>query len=132
MNISIEVRSNYLNVLVTGTFGVQLALNLLGEVLDASIQHKLPRILIDYRELQGVPPFMTEIYIYSASVAQLVQKYIDVTGRPPRMAYLAPKTALKDGEYGTRVAAEYGFFDAKRTTDIDEALEWLGVSRTKD
>jgi hypothetical protein len=130
MNMSIEVRSDYLNVLVTGAFDLQIALDLLGEILAASIQHKLPRILIDYRELQAIPPAMTEDYIYAASATQLIQKYVDVAGSPPRLAYLAPKTILEDGEYGTRVAAAYGFFDVKRTTDMDEALEWLGVSRT--
>lgn len=130
MNISIEVRSDYLNVLVTGAFDLQIALDLLDKVLGASIQHKLPRILIDYRELQEIPPFMTEDYIYAASGTQLIQKYVDVTGSPPRIAYLAPKTILKDGEYGTRVAATYGFSNVKRTTDFDEALEWLGVRRT--
>ena len=128
MNISIEVRSDYLKALVTGTFDLQIALDLLGQVLSASIQHKLPRILIDYRELQGVPPSATEDYIYAVSGTQLIQKYVDATGRSPRMAYLAPKTVLEDGEYGVKVAATYGFSDVERTTDIDKALEWLGVS----
>jgi hypothetical protein len=30
------------------------------------------------------------------------------------------------------VAAHYGFQGAKKTTNLDEALEWLGVSKTKD
>ncbi len=129
MNISIKVRSDYLNVLVTGTFDLQIALDLLGQVLSASIQYKLPKILIDYRELQGVPLAATEDYIYAVSGTQLIQEYMDATGRPPRVAYLAPKTVLEDGEYGVKVAATFGFSDAKRTTDIDKALEWLGVGR---
>jgi hypothetical protein len=87
-------------------------------------------IPIDYRELQGVPLFATESYIYAVSITQRIQKYVDVTGRPPRIAYLAPKTILEDGEHGTEVAATYGYNGAKRTTDINEALEWLGVSGT--
>ena len=130
MNMSIEVRSDYLEVLVTGVFDLQIAIDLLSKVLASSVQHKLPRILIDYRELQGVPPSMTEDYIYAISAAQLIHKYIDVTGNPPRIAYLSPKTILKDGEYVTKVAATYGFSDVKRTTDVYETLEWLGVSRT--
>ena len=128
MIISIEVQSDYLAVLVTGTFDLQIALDLLGKVLSASIQHKLPRILVDYRELEGIPPSMIEDYIYAASGTQLVQKYIDVTGESPRLAYLAPKTILKDGGYSDKVAATYGFSGAKKTTDLNEALEWLGVS----
>ena len=73
---------------------------------------------------------MMEDYIYAANGTQLVQKYVDVTGSPPRIAYLAPKTILEDGEYSTKVAATYGYSDVKRTTDIVEALEWLGVSGT--
>jgi hypothetical protein len=72
---------------------------------------------------------MVEDYVYAAYGTQLIQKYVDVTGSPPRIAYLAPKTVLEDGEYGTRVAATYGFSDVKRTTDIDEALEWLAERR---
>jgi hypothetical protein len=130
MSISIEVRSDHLYGFVVGTFGLQISLELLGEVLGASIQHDLPRILIDYRELQGVPPPMTEDYIYAVSGVQLVRKYVDVTGKPPRMAYLAPKTVLEDGGYGAKVAEAYGFYGAKRTTDIDAAFEWLGVRKT--
>jgi len=129
LNISIDPRPDYLNVLVTGAYDLDIALELLGNVLQASIHHKLPKILIDFRELQGIPAYMTEDFIYADSATQLIQKYIDVTGRPPRMAYLAPKTILEDGKYATKVAAAYGYTDAKRTTDMEEALEWLGVSR---
>jgi len=95
--------------------------------LSASIQHKLPRILVDYRELQGIPPHAIEDYIYAASATQLIQHYVDVAGKPPRMAYLAPNTILNDSDYAVQVAATYGFSNVKRTTDLDEALEWLGV-----
>ena len=129
MAVSIEARSDYLNVLVTGSFEVQPALDLLAEVLDASVHHKLSRILVDYRELQGIPSAMIETYIYSASGATLVQQYVGVVGESPRMAYLGPRTERMDG-YGERVSAEYGFHDVKVTTDADEALGWLGVSGT--
>ncbi len=128
LNISIEARPDYLNVLVTGAYDLEIAVELLGNVLQASIHHKLPKILIDYREVQGIPTYMTEDFIYAVSATQLIQKYIDVTGRPPRMAYLAPNTILEDGEYATKVAAIYGFTNVKRTTDFDEAMDWLGAS----
>ena len=75
---------------------------------------------------------MTETYIYAASGARLVQKYKDSHSQPLRIAYLASESILDDGEYGVDVAADYGFPEARRTTDIDEALEWLGIGRTKE
>jgi len=75
---------------------------------------------------------MTDTYLYAASVAPFVQHYTAIAGQPPRIAYLGPETILKDGKYGVAVAAEYGFSKAKRTANIDEALEWLEVRRTKD
>jgi hypothetical protein len=125
MKTAIETRSNHLYVRVTGVFELQLALGLLGEVLDESVRRGLSGILIDYRGLQGVPSFLTEDFIYAASAAMLVQKYADADGKPPRLAYLAPKSVLKDGEYAVRVAAQFGYNGAKRTTSIDEAMEWL-------
>ena len=132
MDILIEIEADYLHILVTGIYDIDRALNLLEKVLEASIQYKQPRILIDYRQLQRTSPLMTETYIYAASVARLVQKYTAIAGQLPRIAYLGPETILKDGNYGVAVAAEYGFSKAKRTTTIDEALEWLGVRSTKD
>lgn len=130
MNISIKIEADYLYVLVTGSYELELALDLLEEVLETSIHHKLPRILIDYRQLQRISPSMTETYIYAASGTGFIQKYVDACGQPPRLAYLGPEAILY-GEYGVDVAHEYGFNEAKRTTSIDEALEWLGVGSTK-
>jgi hypothetical protein len=130
METSIETRSDYLYVVVTGVFELQLALDLLGKVLDESIYRRLSKILIDYRGLEGIPPFMTEDFIYAASAAMLVQKYTDVDGKLPRLAYLAPRSILEDGDYTEKVAARFGYYDAKKTTSIDEALEWLGSENT--
>ena len=131
IDISIEIEADYLYVLVNGVHNIDLAVDLLEEVLEASMRHNLPKILIDYRQLQNLSPSLTETYIYAASVAQRIQKHTDTSGQPLRLAYLGPETILKDGEYGVEVAAEYGFYEAKRTTNLDEAFEWLGVSKTK-
>jgi len=130
MNISIDVEADYLHVLVTGTYEIELALDLLEKVLIESMRHKLPRILIDYRQLQRISSSMTETYIYAASAARLIQKYVDTSGQPPRLAYLGPEPVLYE-EYGVDVAVNYGFPAAKSTTSIDEALAWLGVGSTK-
>ena len=131
MSISIDIEGDYLYVLVTGFYDLELALDLLEKVLIESLRHNLPRILIDYRQLQRISPSMTETYIYAASGAGLIQKYVDACGQPPRIAYLGPETILY-GAYGEDVAHEYGFDEAKRTTTIDEALEWLGVGSTRE
>ena len=129
MHISIDVKEDYLHMLVTGTYEIELALDLLEKVLIESLRHKLPRILIDYRQLQKIS-LMTDTYIYAASVARLIQKYVDTRGQPPRIAYLGPETILY-GAYGEDVAHEYGYYEGKRTTTVDEALAWLGVGGTK-
>ena len=72
---------------------------------------------------------MTDTYIYAASGARLMQKYIDAYGQLPRIAYVGPETILY-GKYGVEAAVNYGFSGAKRTTSIDEALTWLGVRGT--
>jgi hypothetical protein len=125
MEISVEARPQYLFVVVTGVFELQLALDLLNKVLGESVRRRLLKILIDYRELQGVPPAMTEDFIYAASGAMSVQDYAKIDGKLPRIAYLAPKSVLEDGDFGAEVAALFGFPDAKRTTSVEEALEWL-------
>ena len=131
MHISINAKEDYLYVQVTGTYDLALALDLLEEVLIESVHHQLPRLLIDYRQLQKTFS-MTDTYIYAASGAKLVQKYKDGHSQPLRIAYLAPESILADGEYGVEVAADYGFPEAKRTTNIDEALAWLGVRGTEE
>lgn len=60
MNISIELKADYLHVLVAGVYDLESGLNLLEKVLEESIHHKLSRILIDYRQLQRIDPSMTE------------------------------------------------------------------------
>ena len=69
---------------------------------------------------------MTEDFIYAASGAMLIKKYSEVDGKLPRIAYLAPRSILEDGDCGVKVAAQFGFYGAKRTTSIDDALEWIG------
>jgi len=80
IDISIEIKADYLYVLVTGIYDLDQAIDLLEEVLEASIQHKQPRILIDYRQLQRIFPLLTETYIFSASVARLVQHHTAIAG----------------------------------------------------
>ena len=103
-----------------------MCVTLLGE----TVRRRLSKMLIDYRELQGIPPALTEDFIYAASGAMLIQDYAEVDGELPRIAYLAPRGILEDGDYGVEVAALFGLHDVKRTTSEDEALEWLGLGST--
>ena len=132
IDISIEIKAEYLYVLVTGVHDVDVAIDLLDEVLKTSVRYKLHRILIDFRQLQNEFPLKTETYIYAASVAQLIQKHIAAIGQPLRIAYLGPETSSEGESYGEEVAARYGFHGGKRVSNMDEALEWLGVRRTKE
>lgn len=126
LDISIEVRQNYIYVGVTGIYEINEAIDRFNEVLSAITIHKVFKILIDYRNLQELPLLMTENYIYSASIANKIQQHIDLMDEHPRIAYVGPERRIREG-YGEKVASEYGFHNVKEFTDINEALRWLEV-----
>lgn len=92
MDISIEGRPTYLYVRVTDMFDLKQAVTRFNKALIASAEHKIFKILIDYRELRGVPASMTEEYVYAASIAEKIHDYVGLT----TYRFVWPMSVLKD------------------------------------
>ena len=128
IDVAIEPYQDYMHIRVTGVFALDEAVSHFRFVLKAATQHKLNRILIDYRGLQNIPPMETEAYAYAALIATETLLQTNWTGQRFRIAYLAPEGQTR-GEWGEKIAAGHGFFEVKVATDLTEALAWLGVKK---
>ncbi len=123
---SYEPRPGYLYVKVTGSYDLEDSLMGISETLKASEANGLSNILIDFLELQGELPMLTEGYIYASKMAQQVVQHNDLTGQELRIAFVGPELRDVDA-YSEKVAAEHGMNALIVTSDMDQALEWLGV-----
>lgn len=122
MDVSYEVKNNYLYITVTGEFDLSSAKNFLSEVMEKAHNHSLNKILCDITHLKGFDAQQTSTET-RFNIATFIADAIPIDFR---LAILETPMQLIGGRFGENVMADKGV-SVKVTPDIEEALEWLGV-----
>jgi len=114
---------DYLEIVVTGSYDLNDAINKFSYVLEACRQTGLDKVLIDFRELQREDS-ATIKSLYAFGVENQYRKYLDSGGHELQVAYVGP--IVMSYEPGMEVAEQrklpFKLFDNPK-----EALEWLNV-----
>ena len=127
LSIQIESERGLLCATYSGKFALPEAEITFHEILNALVNHKLKKVLIDGRQLTGDPEPLERFY-YGKYVADAVsqavnRKQIEV----PRFAYVLRKPMLDPNRFGETVAVNRGM-RVKTFEKIEQAEWWLGVA----
>ena len=119
----IEVRPTYIFTEMSGTFQLDKFKDLLKESLSACAEHDKSKLLIDIRTLEGEVAIFEryELATYFANLSQSDPKTMEV-----QVAVVGYTPIVDPNRFGEKVAVNRGV-NAKVTTDITEAYNWLQV-----
>jgi len=126
IDIKIIQHNNYIEIVVTGSYDLNEAVNKFPHALDVCRLTGLQKVLIDYRELQG-DGGGTEKSLYVFGIENHYQKYLKLGGHELQVAYVAPM--VNSYEPGVDIADKIGL-PFKLFDKLNEALEWLSVKST--
>jgi hypothetical protein len=119
--------SGCLRVKATGEFSLAEAERTFLEILGAVEQHKVGKVLIDGREVEGKPEMMERFY-YGEFAAREASEYAVRNGCAcPEFAYVLRVPILDPGRFGETVAANRGM-RIRVSDSLDDACEWLGIA----
>src|SRR5215831_2923833 len=91
-----------------GEFTLAEAKDTFHEILDAIVEHKLKKVLIDGRQIVGDPEPLERFY-YGKYVADSVLKTVARSGvEVPRFAYVLEEPVLDPMRFGETVAVNRG------------------------
>ncbi len=126
IDINIIQHNDFLEIVVTGSYDLNDAVNKFPHVLDVCRLTGLQKVLIDYRDLQGEGGGI-EKCIYVWGIAEHYQKYLTLGGHELQVAYIRPKvTDYEPGvEIGNNIGLPFKLFDKP-----NETHKWLGVNST--
>jgi len=126
IDIKIKQHNDFLEIIATGPYDLNEAINQFPHVLDVCRLSGLQKVLIDIRglERQGSA---TEKSLYALGVVDHYENYLKLGGNELQIAYVdSIVTAYEPGaQIGERSKVHFKLFDK-----VDEALEWLGVKIT--
>lgn len=130
--MSLDVKTNqyeeYLEVIVTGQYDMQDAIDKFPQVLDTCRLSGLSKVIIDFRELQGLPA-ATEKVIYAFGVEKHYVEHLSSGGQALQVAYVGKAPFVSTYEPGVEIAQSSGL-PFRLFENINEAFEWLGVKPT--
>jgi hypothetical protein len=130
VNLAIEPRAGYLLVTLTGEYQADSARQIFAQTLDACVEHKLQRVLMDIRSLKTKMPITTlDRYQFVEALAQSRIDHLAWGLESLQFALVETEDQIDPKRFGETVAANRGV-NAKATTDIADALAWLGVGVT--
>jgi hypothetical protein len=125
MDVSFEVRKGYLLVKVEGEFSLPDQQENLAAFLELINKHGLNRSLCDITRIAGLDSdqasTLTRFTLGTSVVASLPLGF--------RLAILETEKQSHSGRFGETVMVNRGGI-VKATTDLAEALAWLGVDST--
>ena len=127
LDMRVEPGRDYLTIFVSGTFALQLANALTPRILDACAEHRASRLLLDVRAVKGTL-WVAERFIYSETFARLYMER-RAAGKLDhvQIACVGTSPVIDPQRFGEKVARARGL-PLKVSTDIEEALAWLGVN----
>src|SRR5712671_5181271 len=127
ISLQLEYHETYLSALVAGAFALEEAQAVSLRLLQASLEHNLANVLVDVRQMQGQPT-VAERYAYSAFMArEVVSRSVRHGGPAVRLAYVGYAPLIDPERFGVLVARNRGAL-VLATEDVNEALNWLGVT----
>ncbi len=127
ISLRVDPEHRLLRVVYFGEFSLSRAEQTFQEILDALVENKLQKVLIDGRQVMGEPEPLERFYYgkYTADAVNLTinRKRIEV----PRFAYVLKEPVLDPKRFGETVAVNRGM-RVKMFDDIKQAEWWLGIS----
>jgi hypothetical protein len=121
-----EAHPTHLVVVATGSFDLESAAVVAREAIDAAQALGVEKILVDCRSVAGTLSTI-ERFAYANLVAERHARYLAASGRHLRVAYVGREPLIDPERFTETVAVNRGAL-VKMTTDLEEALAWLGVS----
>src|SRR5215471_8151375 len=124
-HLEITPLRNYLSASITGECSLAEAKDHFKQILDACVEYKLPRILIDVRTVTILLPMTTVKRFDFAEF--LARAYWESPARQLkdfRLAYVGSPAHVDPGGFGETVARNRGI-NVKITTKMDDALAWI-------
>ncbi len=128
LDVKIIQHDAFLEVVVTGTYDMQDAINRFPHVLSTCRLTGLSKALIDFRDLAGIPA-ATEKIIYAFGIQDHYDEHISTGGQDLMVAYVGSAPHVSTWEPGLQIAQDSNMpFDL--FTNIKKAYEWLSVHPT--
>jgi len=125
MTLSINViqRSDFFEIVVTGTYNLQEAIDKFHYVLTSSNMTGISKFLIDFRKLSGDRAALEKI-IYALEIQNRYFEHLDKGGPKLLIAYVGTPSQVSTYEPGLEIARQS---DMPFTlfTSIEDAYEWL-------
>jgi hypothetical protein len=130
MSLQVDAGRGLLVATYTGNFLLAKAEATFQEILDALVEHKLKKVLVDGRQLVGDPESLQRFY-YGRYVADAVAQTINRTMiEVPRFAYVLEEPMLDPNRFGETVAVNRGM-RVKAFDSMPKAEWWLGVAASE-
>lgn len=133
MNMVLRTRAETGSLLatVTGPFSLDEAKRTFLEILEAIAQHKMDKVLVDGRAIEGEPTTIQR-FIYSefAATATRTLRERMALPKPPQFAYVLQEPVLDPMRFGETVAVNRGMH-VKAFDDLEDAFLWLGVEKMR-
>ena len=126
-DLRIIPHDDYLEIVVTGSYDLDDAVNKFPHVLDVCRHKGLQKVLIDFTKVQGEGG-STEQSLYTFGIEDHYKKYLKSGGHELKIAYVGSMVASY--EPGVKIA-ELGELPFKLFDQNNKALEWLSV-KSKD
>jgi hypothetical protein len=130
MSLEVDIirHKEYLEVIVSGDYDMEEAIDEFSFVLSACKITGLSKVLIDFRKLHGEIYSIQKI-VYSLQIVGQIKDYFASKGKDLQFAYVGKTPQVSKYKPGLEIAEREGIH-AITSIDINEAFEWLGVKKT--
>jgi len=127
LSIELDATRKLLLAIYSGEFTLAEAQVTFHDILDALMEHKLRKVLVDGRQIDGDPEPL-ERFFYGKYVADAVTQMVNSAKiEVPRFAYVLKEPVLDPKRFGETVAVNRGM-RIKTFDQMKQAEWWLGVS----
>ena len=117
---------DFLEVVVSGTYEMHDSINKFPEVLSACRFLEISKVLIDFRELEGILA-ATEKVLYAFGIQEHYRKHVSIGGQKLMIAYVGKAPIVSTYEPGLKIAKGSNM-PVELFTSIEEAYEWLSIN----
>ena len=124
-HLEIARQENYLSASITGECSLSEAKDHFKQILDACVEYKLSRALVDVRTITILLPMtITKRFEFAEFLARAYWEGPIRELRGFRLACVGNPAHVDPGGFGETVARNRGV-NVKITTNMDEALAWI-------
>jgi len=129
ISVALEPHETYLVARLAGPFALEAAQAAVEHFIEAAVERQLSQILVDVRQVQGEPT-VAERYLFAEFVAQAaVSQAVRQSGLLIKLAFVGQAPLMDPARFGMMVARNRGA-QVVVVEDVNEALNWLGVTPT--